>query len=96
MARYAKTFQSIDEKRVLKVLERYYRRNEISFERAASEAGTGVYLMIEYIRKHKLPIVWTEIDRAEGLRKVKSIMNKMRIKTQFASDDLTYHKLLGK
>ena len=77
MTTYAQALKHVDEGRLLNVLRRYYTANDISFERAAREAGITVYEMIEYVRRKKLPIVWTEQDKADGARRVSVLMKKL-------------------
>lgn len=77
MTTYAQALKHVDEERVLNVLHRYYAAGDISFERAAREAGITVYEMIEYVRRKKLPIVWTEQDKADGARRVDMLLKKL-------------------
>ncbi|MBI4257734.1 MAG: hypothetical protein HY619_02150 [Thaumarchaeota archaeon] len=77
MTTYAQALKHVDEERLLNVLHRYYTANDISFERAVREAGITVYEMIEYVRRKKLPIVWTEQDKTDGTRRVNMLMKKL-------------------
>jgi len=65
----------LDEDKLLTALQRYY-IEDISFERVAEEAGITVYELIEYVRKHDLPIIHTDEDVADGLKKVEELREK--------------------
>jgi len=57
------------ERRILKALVRYY-GEEITLERAAEMADVSLWLFIDYIRKHNLPIVFSKKDGKRGLKAV--------------------------
>lgn len=69
----------MDEKRLLMALQRYY-INDISFEKVADIAEITVYELIEYVKEHELPIIHTEKDVTEGIRKMNLLLEKYGLK----------------
>ncbi|MEM3086923.1 MAG: UPF0175 family protein [Halobacteria archaeon] len=65
----------MDEKRALAALQRYY-LEDVSFERAAELAGSSLYEFVEFVRKYELPLVHTERDVAEGIRRLDGLLGK--------------------
>lgn len=63
----------MEEGNLLRALQRYY-LEDISFERAAEEAGVTIHELVEYVKKHALPVIHTEKDVVDGLRKVNNLM----------------------
>jgi len=65
----------VDEAKILQALQRYY-LDDITFERVAEEAGLTLRELIEYFNKFELPIVHTEKDVTEGIKKLDALMHK--------------------
>lgn len=61
------------EEELLRALQRYY-MEDITFERVAEEGNVTIHELVEYVRKHELPIIHTEKDVVEGLKKINSLM----------------------
>lgn len=66
------------EKGILVALYRYY-IEDVTFEKSAEDAGIPIYFLIEYVSDHKLPMIHTEKDVSEGIRKVFELMKKRGI-----------------
>jgi len=64
-----------DEERILLALYRYY-LSDITFERAAEEANVPLYVFIEYVNDKEFPIVHTDKDIIDGVRKVIKLMKE--------------------
>lgn len=64
-----------DEERILLALYRYY-LSDITFERAAEEANVPLYVFIEYVNDIEFPIVHTDKDVIDGIRKVIRLMKE--------------------
>jgi predicted HTH domain antitoxin len=69
------------EEKILLALYRYY-LSDITFERAAEEAGVPIYLFIKYVNDNNFPIVHTDKDIIDGLHKVIELMKEMGIETR--------------
>jgi len=82
----------LDETGVLVTLQRYY-LDDITFEKVASDAGITLYELIEYVRKNELPIVLTDEDRVEGIRKVSELMEKHGMKSALRIAEESYQKV---
>lgn len=54
---------------ILAALYKYY-TTDVTFERVAEDAGIPVYFLIQYVGDHELPMIHTENDVKEGIRKV--------------------------
>jgi len=65
----------VDEAKILQALQRYY-LDDITFERVAEEAGLTLHELIEYFNKFELPVVHTEKDVVEGIKKLDALMQK--------------------
>ena len=65
----------MDEAEILGALQKYY-LNDITFERIAEEAGITIHELIEVFNKYRLPIVHTEKDVAEGIKKLDALMQR--------------------
>jgi len=63
------------EDKILLALYRYY-ISDITFEKAAEEANVPVYFLVQYVNDNNLPIVLTEKDVTDGIRKVMILMRK--------------------
>ena len=68
------------EKRILLALYKYY-LEDITFERAAEEANIPLYLFVKYVNDNNFPIVHTDKDVTEGIRKVIELMKKKGMDT---------------
>lgn len=86
--KYSKMF---DEDRVLLALQRYY-IDDITFEKAAHDAGITIYEMIEYTRKNKLPVILTDDDRVDGIKRVSYILEKRGLKSALSVAEESYKK----
>lgn len=82
----------LNETSVLVTLQRYY-LDDITFEKVASDAGIALYELIEYVRKNELPIVLTEEDRVDGIRKVSELMEKHGVKSALRMAEEAYQKV---
>jgi len=82
----------LDDTRVLATLQRYY-LDDITFEKAANDAGITLYELIEYVKKNELPIVLTDEDRVEGIRKVSELMEKHGMKSALRIAEEAYQKV---
>lgn len=71
-------FEKEIENKILLALYRYYLQ-DITFERAAQEAGVPLYLFIKYVNDNDFPIVHTDKDVTEGIRKVVELMKQKGI-----------------
>ena len=69
----------MEEGKVLAALQMYY-LGDITFERVAEEAGITIYELIEYFKKHELPIIHTEKDVADGIKKLDELMERCGMK----------------
>jgi len=69
----------MNETKLLRALQRYY-LNDITFERIAEEAELTIYELIEYFKEYELPVVHTEKDVVEGIRKLDALMQKQGMK----------------
>ncbi len=66
-------------KRILLALYRYY-LEDITFEKAAEKADVPLYLFIKFVNDNCFPIVHTEADVREGIKKVMKLAKKEGIK----------------
>ena len=66
-------------KKILVGLYHYY-LEDITFERAAEKAGVPLFVFIKFVNDNSLPIVHTEADVREGLKKVAALAKKVGIK----------------
>ena len=69
----------MDEAKVLRALQKYY-LDDITFERIAEEAGMTIYELIEYFNRYELPVVHTEKDVVEGIKKLDALMQRYGMK----------------
>jgi predicted HTH domain antitoxin len=70
-----------EEKRILLALYRYY-LSDITFEKAAEEAKVPLYVFIEYVNDNEFPIVHTDKDVIDGIRKVIRLMKEKGIEVK--------------
>jgi len=61
------------EKNILFALYKYY-LNDITFERVAEDANIPIYFLVRYVNDNNLPIVHTEKDITDGVRRVVELM----------------------
>lgn len=61
--------------KILLALYRYY-LNDITFERAAEDANVPIYFLVKYVNDHNLPLVYTDKDVTDGIRKVVILMKR--------------------
>ena len=61
--------------KILIALYRYY-LNDITFERAAEDAKVPIYFLVQFVNDNNLPIVYTDKDVTDGLKKVWVLMRK--------------------
>lgn len=66
--------------RVLLVLQRYY-VDDVTFARAAREAGVSISELIDFMGKKDLPIVYEEADVVEGIKKVSGLLEERGVKS---------------
>ena len=69
----------MNEAKVLRALQKYY-LDDITFERVAEEAEITIHELIEYFNKYELPIVHTEKDVVEGIKKLDTLMQRHGMK----------------
>jgi len=68
------------ELRVLLVLQRYY-VDDVTFARAAREAGVSISELIDFMGKNDLPIVYEEADVVEGIKKISGLLEERGVKS---------------
>ena len=66
----------MNEAKVLRALQKYY-LDDITFERVAEEAEITIHELIEYFNKYELPVVHTEKDVVEGIKKLDTLMQSL-------------------
>jgi hypothetical protein len=66
------------EGKILLALYRYY-VEDVTFERVAEDANIPVYFFIQYVNDNELPMIHTEGDVKEGIKKVLHLMEKKGI-----------------
>jgi len=67
-----------EHERILAALYHYY-LEDITFEKAAEEAGVPLFVFINFANNNNLPIVHTEEDVREGFKKVLALAKKAEI-----------------
>ncbi len=61
--------------KILLALYKYY-LSDITFERAAEDANVPIYFLVQYVNDNYLPLVYTDKDVTDGIRKVIILMKK--------------------
>lgn len=69
----------MNEAKVLRALQKYY-LDDITFERVAEEAEITIHELIEYFNRYELPVVHTEKDVVEGIKKLDTLMQRHGMK----------------
>jgi hypothetical protein len=68
------------EEKILLALYRYY-LHDITFEKVAEDAGVPLYFLIKYVNDYNLPIVHTDKDVTDGIKKVLNLMKEKGMDT---------------
>jgi len=68
------------EEKILLALYRYY-LHDITFEKVAEDAGVPLYFLIRYVNDYDLPIVHTDKDVTDGVKKVLELMKEKGMNT---------------
>lgn len=63
------------ESNILLALYKYY-LSDITFEKAAEEAKVPIYFLVQYVNNNNLPVVLTDKDVTDGIKKVVLLMKE--------------------
>ncbi len=67
--------------RALVALYKYY-LNDITFEKTAEDAGVPIYFLVKFVNDNDLPIVHTDKDVTDGIKKVLELMRESGMDTK--------------
>ena len=67
--------------KALVALYRYY-LNDITFEKTAEDAGVPIYFLVQFVNDNDLPIVHTDKDVTDGIKKVLRLMKDSGMDTR--------------
>lgn len=66
--------------KALVALYKYY-LNDITFEKTAEDAGVPIYFLVQFVNENDLPIVHTDKDVTDGIKKVLELMRQSGMDT---------------
>lgn len=66
--------------KALFALYKYY-LNDITFEKTAEDAGIPIYFLVQFVNDNDLPIVHTDKDVTDGIKKVLELMKQRGMDT---------------
>lgn len=77
--------------KLLLALQRYY-LEDISFGRAAGDAGVTLSELIDFLAENDLPLVYEEADVVEGVRRVSELLERRGVESAlgFARSRLSF------